>query len=86
MEAMNPETDKLVLQAKLRIRAYEAYNQYRHYVKASGDERAADRLLADREQFVQIMYDALFEASMVGCETTVRGIYDLAGIQKDGPK
>jgi hypothetical protein len=83
---MNPATDDMLLRLKLRMRAYEAYNQYRHYVKASGDERANDRLLADRERFVEIMSEALLEASMLGCEAAVNGLYDLAGIKKDGQK
>jgi hypothetical protein len=83
MEPMNPETDKLVLKSKLRMRAYEAYHQYRHYVQDSGDERAADRLLADRQQFVKIMYEALVEASILGCAAAVHGLYELAGLDRN---
>jgi hypothetical protein len=80
---MNPETDKLVLRSLLRVRAQQAFVDYKHTAR---NERERDIALAHRQEFVDIVHNALIEAAMKGVESAIHGLYDLAGIPKEEPK
>lgn len=71
MKPMNPETDKLVLQAKLRIRAHEVVNKYM--------QSADPKPIGSKSELAELVYNALVEASMLGMKAAVHGLYELTG-------
>ena len=63
---MKPGTE---LRAKLRLRANVLVNEY---IKSA----------MSRADFVELVHDALLEASALGMEMTVHGLYELSGLNR----